>query len=285
MKLNIYIYIFICASIFIFPSCSSAPDNPGDIYFLRPQAEEGLETANREAAKGNFEIALSLLTGHKRSAVLTDDISLIVRVTLSKGNVLFSLGRYDEAFAEWDYALSEAALTGNVELISISRIFYARGNLLSQRASAQSVLDEIARESANLKNRLYTAFSWQVRGLALRDLNRWREAEDAIKQSLLIHEKDKHLENASYDWYIIASIRSLSGDFSGALQALETSIVIDRRIENSWGLASSWRAKGDVLRKAGREAEAVEAYTRARTIYAQMASNWEVEEIDRKINN
>jgi len=278
-------YFIICISIFIIASCSSAPDNPGDVYFLRTQAEEGLETANREASKGNFEFALSLLTGHKRSAILTDDLSLIVRVTLSKGNVLFSLGRFDEAFAEWDYALKEAVLSANAELISISKIFAARGNLLSQRVSAQSVLDEITRESANLKTRLYTAFSWQVRGLALRDLNRWREAEEAVNQSLSIHDKDKQLENASYDWYIIASIRSLSGNLTGALQALETSIAIDRRIENSWGLASSWRAKGDVLRKDGREAEAIEAYIRARTIYAQMASSREAEEIDKKINN
>jgi len=275
----------LAALIIALSSCSSAPKNPGDIYFLRTQAEDGLDSANKEAAKGNFSIALSLLTSFKQNAILTDDMSLIVRICLARGNVLFSLGRIDEAFAEWDHALNEAALFNNAELISISRIFYARGNLLSQKASTQSVLDEVIRESPNLKIKHYIAFSWQVRGLALRDLGLWREAEAAVRQSLAIHEKEKRLENASYDWYIIASIRSLAGDLYGALNALDTSIALDRRIENSWGLASSWRAKGDVLRKDGRETEAVEAYTRARAIYAGMRSEWEAAEMDRRINN
>ncbi|MCL2276718.1 MAG: hypothetical protein FWC21_02350 [Treponema sp.] len=285
MKKFYIVYLFVWIYAVIFASCSSVPKNPGDIYILRPQVENGLETANREAAKGNFVNALLLLTGYKRSAILTDDMSLIVRVTLSRGNVFFSLGRFDEAFAEWDYALKEAVLSGNAELISISKIFYARGNLLSGKSSAQAVYDEITRESANIKNRLYTAFSWQVRGLALRELGRWREAEDAVRQSLSIHEKDRHLENASYDWYIIASIRSLSGSLAGSLQALETSIEIDRRIENSWGLATGWRAKGDVLRKDGREAEAIEAYGRAKTIFEQMENFQEALETEKKINN
>jgi len=282
---NICIWFFAIIFFPAFLSCSTSPKDTGDVYILRPQAEEGLESANKEAAKGNFEIALSLLTGYKRNAIITDDISLIVRVCLSRGNVLFSLGRIDEAFQEWDYALGEALLTGDQELLSVSRIFYARGNLLSGKAPVQSVLDEVNRESVNVKkNRLYIAFSWQVKGLALSELERWNEAETAMKQSLAIHDKDKRLENAAYDWYIIASIRSLAGNTAGALQALDMSIAIDRRIENSWGLASSWRAKGDVFRKIGREQDALNAYLRSREIYSAIGNIAEAAEVDRRIN-
>jgi len=284
-KHSLYILIAILSVFFIFFSCSSAPKNPGDINSLRIQAEDGLESANREAGKGNFEIALSLLTGYKRNAVLADDPSLIIRVCLARGNIFYSLGMTDEAFTEWDQAVAEAVRYANSELLSVSRIFYARGNLLSGRASALSVLDEVTRESVNIKsNRLYIAFSWQVRGLALRELGRWTEAEDAVKRSLDIHVKDRKLENASYDWYTIASIRSLSGNTSGAIQALEESIALDRRIENSWGLAASWRAMGDVYRKAGRNKEALESYIRARAIYIAMGSENEVAEIDSRIS-
>jgi tetratricopeptide (TPR) repeat protein len=289
MKNNIeyyfqYVFLFLIFLI-ILNSCSSAPRNPGDIFNLRNQAESGLVSANREAAVGRFENAFALLTEFKRSAILADDPSLIIRISLSRGNILYALGRTDEAFAEWEQAIAEAVRFGNIELLSVSRIFYARGNLLSGRASPASVLNEINRESINIRNdRLYIAFSWQVRGLALRSLGRWNEAEIAMKNSLEIHEKDRHIENASYDWYIIASIRSLSGDTFGALQALESSIALDRRIENSWGLASSWRAMGDVYRNAGRNEDALQAYRRSRDIYFAMRSAHEVEEIDRRIS-
>ena len=268
----------------IFASCSSAPKNPGDVNILRKQAEEGLESANREAAKGNFEIALSLLTGFKRNAILSDDQSLIIRVCLSRGNILFSLGRTEEAFSEWEQALSEAQRLGDGELLAVSRIFKARGNLLSNKASAQSVLDEVNRESANIRaSRLYIAFSWQVRGLAYRSMGMYREAEDVVKRSLDIHEKDASLENASYDWYIIASIRSLAGNTSGAIQALEASIALDRRIENSWGIASSYRAMGDVYTKAGMSNDARVVYERAKAIYNVMGNGYEAAQIDQRL--
>ncbi|MCL2764413.1 MAG: tetratricopeptide repeat protein [Treponema sp.] len=272
--------------ILIFASCSTAPKSTGDIFFLRAQAEEGMETANREAAKGNFELALSLLTSFKRNAILADDPSLIIRVSLSRGNVLFLLNRLDEAFAEWDYAIAEAQRLGNAELLSVSRVYRARGNLVSGRAQAQSVLDDVNRESANIRaNRIYIAFSWQVRGLALRSLALYREAEHAMLQSLAIHERDMHLENASYDWYTIASIRSLAGDLQGSLRALEQSIAIDRRIENSWGLAANYRAMGDVYRKTGQNPEALFAYERARSIYIALGNDHEISEINRRILN
>ncbi|MDR1839066.1 MAG: tetratricopeptide repeat protein [Treponema sp.] len=282
------ILFFLLASFFIITistSCSSPPKKTGDIYFVRTNAETLLESANKEAGRGFFENALLIVNESKRNAILADDPSLIIRCSLSRGNFLFSLGRMNEAFAEWEQAVAEAQKLGG-ELLPVSRIFYARGALVSGRASAQSVLNDVVRDAENIKSdQLYIAFSWQVRGLALRALGSYREAEDAVARSLEIHEKNMYLENASYDWYTIASIRSLSGNTSGSLEALEKSIAIDRRIENTWGLAASWRAMGDVYRKAGREQEALEAYNRALAIYTAIGNEYEAEEIRKRMRN
>jgi tetratricopeptide (TPR) repeat protein len=284
---KIKLFYLLCAICYaLFTSCSSAPKNQGDIFVIRAQAESWLESGNKEAGQGNFQNAFSILSETKRFAILSDDPSLIIRTCLARGNVLHSLGRHDEAFAEWNEAVNEAIRYGNSELISVSRIYLARGNLISGRSSAQSVLDEVTRESANIRNsRSFIAFSWQVRGLALRSLNRWREAEEAFRRSLEINERDRYLENASFDWFSIASIRSLSGNTQGALQALESSIEIDRRIENSWGLAASYRAMGDVYRRAGRQQEALAAYARARAIFAAMGNEQEIADIDNRMEN
>jgi tetratricopeptide (TPR) repeat protein len=284
---HIFIFLIFTAAVMpAFVSCSSAPKNPGDVVQLRTTAESQLDAGNREAGQGRYENALVLITESKRNAILADDPSLIVRTSLSRGNVLFATDRADEAFAEWELAVAEAQRSNNGELLSASKIYLARGNLFSERASAQSVLDEVNREAVNIKTlRQYIAFSWQVKGLALRALGRYNEAEDALKQSLAINEKDRYLENASYDWYTIASIRSLAGNTDGALEALNTSITIDRRIENSWGLAASWRATGDVYRKTGNAGQAAEAYRRARELYTAMGNDAEVSETERRMAN
>jgi len=269
----------------VFASCSSKPKNPGDIYTLRAQAEKELDLANKDAVRGNYENALLLLNESRRKAILTDDIGLMIRNGLSRGNIIFSLGRHEEAFAEWEGSVAQARKNEDSELLSVSLIHNARGKLLAGRASAKEVLDEVNREADNIKkDQMYVAFSWHVKGLALRDIGSFKEAEDAVKRSLDIHEKNRQLEDASYDWFLIASIRSLSGDTNGALQALEAAIALDRRIENSWGLAADWRAKGDVYRKSGKQNEANEAYKRARNIYEALGNDREVSETENRMN-
>jgi len=267
-------------------SCSSKPKNSGDIYDTRIRTEKELATGNREAGRGNFETAYTVMKECKRKAILVDDTGLIIRSGLSLGNVLFTVGKRDEAFTEWEEAIALAERHENKEFLSVAKIYYARGRLLSGKSSAAGVLEEVNRESVNIKtDKLFIAFSWQVKGLAQRELRAYREAEDAIKRSLEIHEKEKYLENVSYDWYVIASIRSLAGNHQGALQALESSISFDRRTENSWGLAADWSAMGDVYRKTGKTKEAAEAYRRAKVIYEAMGNKNEAEEIDKKMQN
>ena len=283
-SVNCSLLIVLCSLLIV--SCSTTKKDPGYIEVLRTQAEAWLESGNKEAGQGKFENALHLLTETKKNSILADDHSLLTRVCMSRGNVLYSLGRTEEAFAEWDQAIAEAVKLGDNELLSLSRIYKARGNLVSERMTARSVLDEVNRESVNInKNRLYIAFLWQVRGLAYRALGSYNEAEASFRQSLEIHQKDSFFENASYDWYSIASIRSLSGNAQGAIQALEASIGFDRRVENSWGLAASYRAMGDVYKKMGKPNEALEAYGRAKTIYTAMGNESEAAETDRRMRN
>jgi len=274
--------ILFVTAIFIF-SCSTQPKNTGDVKIIRNQTEKEFAAANREAGRGNYETAQILLEECRRKAVSVDDAGLIIRCGLSLGNVLFSLGK-DAAFSEWEKTIHLAQKHGDRELLSVSKIYYARGMLASGKAQAQAVLDDVNREAANIKNeKLYAAFAWQVKGLAYRALNSYKEAENAFKQSLAIHEKAKYLENASFDWYNIASIRSTTGNAQGAIQALEEAIKFDRRVENSWALAANWRAMGDVQRKAGNNQAADEAYMRAKEILIAIGRTSEAAEIGKRM--
>jgi tetratricopeptide (TPR) repeat protein len=259
-----YLLIIIC---YLFSACSSAPKITGDVYDTRKDAEAQLEQGTGQADRGNYEAALVFINEAKRLAVITDNSSLLTRSDLSRGNVLFALGRAQEAVEAWNKALEEAEFAGNNELAAVSRIHIARGKLLS-RDAALSVRDEVTQELSRLKSDgIYIAFGWTIVGLAEKELNNYAAAEDAVKKALVIHEKAANLELAAYDWFMIASFRSLSGNFSGALKALESAIEYDRRTENSWGLANDWQAFGDVQKKAGNRDAANAAYTRAAAIF------------------
>jgi tetratricopeptide (TPR) repeat protein len=280
--------VLLCAA------CSALPKASGDVFEIRNQAESQLDLGNRQGDRGNYETALLLLRESHRLAVSADDPSLRVRAGLSLGNVLFALGRGGEAAAEWEAALGEAEKRGNRELVAVCRIHQARGRLLAPAAaesdaasaggppSPQSVRNEVNREMAEIKDRLYTAFAWTVIGLAEKDLGRYAEAEAALRKSLDIHEKDLYFEQAAYDWFLIASFRSRAGNYSGARQALESAMALDRRVENSYGLATDWRALGDVLKKAGSGAESREAYLRAAEIFRSLGNDGEAAAVEQR---
>jgi len=265
--------------ILVFPillSCSTKPKNPGDVYSVRRQAETQVALGGRQADRGSFDAALLILDEAMRLAIVADDPSLRIRAGLSRGNVLFSMGSRDEAVKAWSDALSEAERTGNAELAAVSRVHIARGRLLSatgDAGAAQAVRDEVERNIAPIKDRYYTAFAWTIMGLAEKELGRYAPAEAAVRRALEIHEKDRYFELAAYDWFMIASFRSLAGNYRGALEALETAIAFDRRVENSWGLASDWRAMGDVYRKSGDGEASRAAYLRAAEIFRALGND------------
>jgi tetratricopeptide (TPR) repeat protein len=255
-------------------ACSSAPKRPAEIFALRSAAETQLELANREADRGNQGAALELLAEGRRLAVSADDPPLLIRTALARGNILFAQGQAAEAARAWESALAEADRAGERGLAALCRVYRARSRLLAAAGTpgageeAAAVRASVAGELALLKDdRSATALAWTVMGLAEKEGRRWAEAEAAVKKALEIHEKDNYLEQAAYDWFLIASIRSAAGSYAAAREALGRALALDRRAENSFGLAADWRALGDVHRKAGEPAEAAAAYRRAGEIF------------------
>jgi tetratricopeptide (TPR) repeat protein len=115
--------------------------------------------------------------------------------------------------------------------------------------------------------RLYTALAWTVIGLAEKECRRYAEAEKALKNSLDIHTRERHLEQAAYDWYLLASVRSVAGQYTEAQAALKEALNYDRRAENSYGLGMDWLAIGDIHTKTGDTILSSAAYRRAALIF------------------
>jgi tetratricopeptide (TPR) repeat protein len=229
--------------------------------------ETQLQIANTEADRGNYTEALSLLAEAWRMAVSTDRPVLRARVGIARGNVLFYMGRRQEAEDAWETARKEAEAAGNIVLAAACRIYRQRSALSADGSGAEGVLAAVQAELGNVKSdKLFTALAWTVIGLAEKELGRFENAEKSIQNALSIHEGGRYLEQAGYDWYLIASVRSVAENYQGALNALDAALGFDRRAENTFALGMDWIAKGDVLRKMGRE-EAEAAWRRAAEIF------------------
>ncbi|MDR1353605.1 MAG: hypothetical protein LBK05_10025 [Treponema sp.] len=265
--------------------CSTAPKGPVETRTLRNAGALQLELANRETDRGNYEGALELLAEARRLAFNADDTALIVRAYLSLGNAYSYLGRADEASASWDSAAAEAGQAGDGELLAICEIHRERRRLLDGgSAAALSVRDRVQAALGRIKaNPLDQALAWTVTGLAEKELRRFAEAEAALKKALALH--GSYPEQAAYDWYLIASARSVAGNYDAALEALEEALACDRRAENSYGLGKDWLARGDVLSKAGRPAEAEAAWRHAAEIFASAGLAAEAETAAQRGNN
>jgi tetratricopeptide (TPR) repeat protein len=238
---------------------------------MRQIAEGQLLLVNTAADQGDLGKALALMVEARRLAVITDDPSLRIRTKLAEGNILAGLGRGEEADAAWNEALSEAETSAQVELAAMTRIYLARNALVAKETNPNEVKATVSREITYIKSdRLAIALGWIVVGLAEKEINGFSAAEAAFKKALDIHAKDNYLEQAAYDWYLIASTRSLAGDHDAAISALETALEFDRRAENAFGLASDWRLIGDIHQKFGRNAEAVAAFARSKEIFTSL---------------
>ncbi|MDR0474408.1 MAG: tetratricopeptide repeat protein [Treponema sp.] len=277
-------------------SCSSAPKRPAEVFAARNMASGQLELASQTANQGRFNEALLIIEDVKRTAVGIDSPQLIIRSEIVLGNVLFSIGQQDEAFKSWEAALRNAEKDGEKNLASHARIYAARGRLLllSADSGAAGTANRELEEIVSLLNREITALKgdsfgeaagWAALGLAEKELRHYTEAENSVRKALAIHEKKLYLEEAAYDWYLIASIRSVSQRYNEAIDALKTAIKFNRRAENGFGLATNWHGLGEVYSKSGNAAEANASYRRAADIYNALGMEEAALKAEAKIRN
>jgi tetratricopeptide (TPR) repeat protein len=259
---------------FVLASCSSTPKRPLEVLANRNMAANQLDLANQTANQGRYADALLILEEARKLAVGSDDPPLLIKTSIARGNILFSLGRSDDAFNSWESARLEGENAGEKDLAAVARIYIARGRLVLLAAQGadtrglEEIKAQVSHEISLIKtDTLGIAAGWLVIGMAEKEGRRYTEAENAVKRALDIHEKNRYLEDAAYDWYLIASIRSVADHYDAAIDALKTAVSFDRRAENGFGLASSWQALGEVYLKAGQAEESEAAFRRAAAIY------------------
>ncbi|MDR2481980.1 MAG: hypothetical protein LBD07_06835 [Spirochaetaceae bacterium] len=257
--------------LFTYASCSSAPSRPAEIVSVRSTAFTQIELANKKTSMGNYIQALEHLKEARRVAVACDDPNLLILTDIAQSDVSFYLGNPDEARQKMQNALNTAKEENYIELAALCEIYLARFGLLSNphdKAVAEDARRDINKNIAALKKeKLNAAFGWTVAALAEKELENFPGAETALKKALAVHLSLNYLEAAAYDWYLMASVFSISGNYTKAAAAIKDAILLDRRAENSHGLGMDYLALGNIYHKAGNEQAAKDAYQRSELVF------------------
>ena len=283
MHIRYYSPVFFL-SVLLIAGCSSVPKRPPEVFSIQSMTDTLIGLATKEADQANYAEALVILTEAWRLAVTTDRPALRIRVNLARASTLYSLGRIEEAESIWRRSEIEADFTGEPLLGSATRIFRARSLLLAGRADPEETLALVLEEQGKLKqDKLLYAMSWTVKGMAEKELGRYADAEKSIMNALSIHVKDNYLEQAGYDWYLIASVRSVAEDYKGAMDALSHAINYDRRAENTFGLAMDWAARGDVYLKMENARGANRSWNRSAEIFRAMDKEAMAREVESRV--
>ena len=273
----------LCAAL-LAAACSSAPKRPAELFVLYNTVEHQLHAADRETGHGSYTAALSMLKDAWRFAAASDRPVLRIRTALARGNTLDCLGRSEEALKIWQDAEEEAVAAGEQTLAAACRVYRLKAALTRGETGAETVRDAVRAELGPLKqDKLFTALAWTVISLAEKEMSLYADAEQSLKTALAIHDGGRYLEQAAYDWYLIASVRSVAGDYTGAQDALDAALSFDRRAENSFALGADWTAKGEVFLKMGDRIRAAAALRRAAEIYRAIDREEEAASVLRRI--
>jgi tetratricopeptide (TPR) repeat protein len=256
---------------FLVAACSSAPQRPAEITAQRGLAQSQLELVNREAERGNNAYAAELLADARRIAVAYDDPELLVRTGIAAAAIYDQSGAAEEAEKALREARGVAEEEGNAALLALCRLAAARVALRARPRDAETARDAGREARAALavfaKKSLNAAAALTLAALAGKEAGDYAGAAAALRAALAIHLEGRYLEAAAYDYYLIASVYSVSGEYEKAREALRGAIRLDRRAENSYGLGMDYLAQGDIYRKAGDAAAARAAYRRAEAIF------------------
>lgn len=161
-----------------------------------------------------------------------DDPGLIIRCMNNNGEVLLAEGKYSEALNVFEKALSSIEDPEKYEDSSV-------------------ILHNI--------------------GVTCKRLENYNKAEENLLLSLQYNTKNEKFKEMASDNYVLASIYSKKTDYVKAAEYIDKALELDRRTENSYGIAKDLTAKGIIQRKSGKKEEAYYTFKRGALIFESLS--------------
>jgi tetratricopeptide (TPR) repeat protein len=274
-----FFFVVLCAGLF-FVACSTAPKTQPQSLALRNEAGRLVLLGAKYLREGQPAAAREYYAEAYRMYTLVDEPEGRIRA-------LDGLGRVPGVdFDPWQKAQEIALASGDEALVALASLLIVERYLFSEDPvlleKAQTVLSQAIEKLGGRQNDRARAL--RLYGSSLKQLQRYREAIEAIKTAIDIDKKNRSFIELASDYYVMASIYSKQGDYSAAITYLTSAIEYDRRSENGSGLGSDYLALGTVYEKAGNLEKARVNYQKALDIFTAGRFSDKIEDVKRKIN-
>ncbi len=232
------IVLIIIPIISVFFSCSSLPGkvDPRSLA-VKNKAASYLKDGITQYNSGRYTQAIDLFQlAYQLNASVDNEVGIVVALN-SIGKTKLAQGKTDEAFTLFNQALTTSERLEDEQLLlrtkgNLGDYYTKTGELDNAISVLKSELDKI--EKIENEESAYIAHSYS---LILRKKGEYDKALTNLNRSLDYNLKEDAFRPLASDYYMMASILSLKGNYSEALLYALNALKYDKMIEYPQGIA------------------------------------------------
>ncbi len=248
-------------------SCSSAPPAKEEEVIQKNQAVQFAESGNKYYNDGLYDQALGFfrLSLFYNGAVFNE--RGIVESHNSIGKTYIALGSYDLAAQSFALAIELARNTADKELVATCLNNQAELALArKQNDQALSLLTEAVSTGSGIKQQKLAVIHHNL-GLVYKRLGRLDQAIASFKTALGMNLQNKGYVEAASNYYMLSSVFSEKADYVQAIENAQKALELDKKFENSLGIAKDCYALGILSARSGKDADAYRYYRNGLFVY------------------
>ena len=267
--------LLLIAACLLAVSCSSAPKKAETVTEARNRAAEATDVGNAYYRQGRYDLALRFFSQALDDNTSVDNVEGIIQSSNSIGKVYMAIGSLDAAEEIFSSALTRSA-GGSVELFFVSsnnlgELYLQKGEPAKALATFEQVLSPASGAPSGASSGaragglsdLQRAVLYHNLGAAHKNLGDFAKAREDLEKSLAINIAHKLAEETAADYYMLASVDSKQGNLESAMKNAELALAIDKKIENSVGIAMDLSALGIISLKRKDMAAAYDYFQRS----------------------
>jgi len=256
--------------------CSSAPAPSDSVSTVRNQAVENTAFGNGYFKQGRYELALRYYSQALSYNVSIDNREGVVLSYNDVGNVYMAVEQFDMAETTFrkalDLAEGIAPRYAFTTCLNLGKLYLRKADPVK----AMEAFDKARAVPEKDVDRGDLAVLYHNIGIGWRDQGEFGKASESLAKALEINVALKAYEQQADNWYMMASVASKQGDTQGAMDKAETALQIDKKRENSLGIAKDLAALGTISLKRKDAGAAYGFFQRSYLIYTTLGNKSEM---------
>ena len=274
--------LFLIVVLVLAIACSSAPKRSMQVSTVYSSAAEMIESANSCILSGDYDKAGFFLSAAENQAMSIDNYDLLLAASLARCSLALSQNPPDIETAHKYTGYAQGFVKNCADpkkqqaIVALSQVRVEVAKASNDEAAdinTSALLSKLDENKKNVKgDPYYEAQFIQVEGDIYKLNKNFTQADKSYSAAAKAFTDNRYLSEIGICWYKAAQARSLAGNKTGALQAMEQAIYYDRAAENSLALGTDYYATGLILAKgspsAGEKERAVQAFNHSAEIFS-----------------